>query len=241
MSKLSVNVDHVATLRQVRKGNEPDPVYAAVLAELGGCDGIIVHLREDRRHIQVRDLELLKKIIKTKLNLEMAVTDEMLTIALKIKPDLATLVPERRQELTTEGGLDVILNQRKIYNAIKKLHKKSIPVSLFVNPDIKQIEMCKKVSADFVEIHTGIYSESETEKSKQFELQRIKTAVEKALGLGLKVNLGHGLNYQNIKPLLKIKGINEFSIGHSIISRAVFVGIERAVREMVELIKEYGE
>lgn len=237
MAELSVNVDHVATLRQARRGVEPDPVYAAVLAEMAGCDGIIVHLREDRRHIQPRDLELLRKIVKTKLNLEMAATGEMLTIAQRIIPDLATFVPEKREELTTEGGLEVKSNQRNIARSIEMLHKKNIPVSLFVNPDLDQIKASQAVGSDFVEIHTGIYSEARTEKAKERELERVAASVNRAVDLGLRVNAGHGLNYQNIKPLLKIKGIEEFSIGHSIIARAVLVGMEQAVRDMIGIIK----
>jgi len=235
--RLSVNVDHVATVRQARRGIEPDPIYAAVLAELAGCDGIIVHLREDRRHIQFRDLELLRKIVKTRLNLEMAVTDEMLRIALKIVPDLTTFVPEKREELTTEGGLEVNSNQRRIAKAIERLHKINIPVSLFVNPDLHQIEAAKAVGADFVEIHSGIYSETKTQKLGDREFRRIASALAKAVDLGLRVNVGHGLNYQNIKPLLRLKGIEEFSIGHSIIARAVLVGMEQAVREMIAIIR----
>ena len=241
MSKLSVNVDHIATLRQARKGIEPDPVYAAVMAELAGCDGIIIHLREDRRHIQFRDLELLRKILKTKLNLEMAATPGMIKIAMSIIPDLATFVPEKRQELTTEGGLDVIAHQRKISYAIKTLHRKGIPVSLFVNPDVRQIETAKAAGADFVEIHTGIYSEAKTENAMGKEWKRIAQAVDKAGNLGLRVNAGHGLNYQNIKPLLGLKGIEEFSIGHSIIARAVLTGMDQAVRDMISIIKGDSE
>ena len=230
-------MDHIATLRQARRGIEPDPVYAAVMAELAGCDGIIVHLREDRRHIQFRDLELLRKILKTRLNLEMAATPGMIKIALSIIPDLATFVPEKRQELTTEGGLDVIAHQRKIAHAIKTLHRKGIPVSLFVNPDVHQVEAAKACGADFVEIHTGIYSEARTENAIAREWKRIAQAVDKAAHLGLRVNAGHGLNYQNIKPLLELKGIEEFSIGHSIIARAVLTGMDQAVRDMISIIK----
>ena len=241
MAKLSVNVDHIATLRQARRGIEPDPVYAAIMAELAGCDGIIVHLREDRRHIQFRDLELLRNILKTRLNLEMAATPGMIKIALSIIPDLATFVPEKRQELTTEGGLDVIAHQRKIAHAIKTLHRKGIPVSLFVNPDVHQVEAAKACGADFVEIHTGIYSEARTENAIAREKQRIAQAIDNAARLGLRVNAGHGLNYQNIKPLLELKGIEEFSIGHSIIARAVLTGMDQAVRDMISIIKSGAE
>jgi len=241
VQRLSVNVDHIATLRQARRGIEPDPVYAAIMAELAGCDGIIVHLREDRRHIQFRDLELLRNILKTRLNLEMAATPGMIKIALSIIPDLATFVPEKRQELTTEGGLDVITHQRKVAHAIKTLHRKGIPVSLFVNPDVHQVEAAKAAGADFVEIHTGIYSEARTENAIAREWKRITQAIDKAAHLGLRVNAGHGLNYQNIKPLLELKGIEEFSIGHSIIARAVLTGMDQAVRDMISIIKSGEE
>ena len=236
-AKLSVNVDHVATIREARKGNEPDPVTAASLAEIAGCDGIIVHLREDRRHIQDRDLEILRKTVKTRLNLEMAATDEMIGIALKIKPDLCTLVPEKREELTTEGGLDVLGNFTQIQKAINELHQEMIKVSLFVDPNSEQIKAAKKLKADFIEIHTGIYSNAQTEIDIKRELKNIVESAQLASGLGLGVNAGHGLNYHNIQPLINIPEIDEFSIGHSIIARAVLVGMERAVKEMLQLIK----
>lgn len=237
MAKLSVNVDHIATIREARKGNEPDPVLAASLAELAGCDGIIVHLREDRRHIQNRDVELLRKTIKTKLNLEMGSTEEMVKIALKIKPDMCTLVPEKREELTTEGGLDLLGNFAHVRKATERLHKGNIKVSLFVDPDPEQINAAKKMEADFVEIHTGIYSNVKTIKGVEREFKKIVESVSFAFQIGLGVNAGHGLNYHNIQPLVPLKEIAEFSIGHSIIARAVFVGIERAVKEMLQLIK----
>ncbi|RLA93227.1 MAG: pyridoxine 5'-phosphate synthase [Deltaproteobacteria bacterium] len=236
-AKLSVNVDHVATIREARKGNEPDPVTAASLAEIAGCDGIIVHLREDRRHIQDRDLEILRKTVKTRLNLEMAATDEMIGIALKIKPDLCTLVPEKREELTTEGGLDVLGNFAQVQKAINELHQGMIKVSLFVDPNSEQIKAAKKLKADFIEIHTGIYSNAQTEIDIRRELKNIVESAQLASGLGLGVNAGHGLNYHNIQPLINIPEIDEFSIGHSIIARAVLVGMERAVKEMLQLIK----
>ncbi len=236
-AKLSVNVDHVATIREARKGNEPDPVTAASLAEIAGCDGIIVHLREDRRHIQDRDLEILRKTVKTRLNLEMAATDEMIGIALKIKPDLCTLVPEKREELTTEGGLDVLGNFAQVQKAINELHQGMIKVSLFVDPNSDQIKAAKKLKADFIEIHTGIYSNAQTEIDIKRELKNIVESAQLASGLGLGVNAGHGLNYHNIQPLINIPEIDEFSIGHSIIARAVLVGMERAVKEMLQLIK----
>ncbi len=237
MASLAVNVDHVATVRQARGGKEPDPVTAAAMAELGGAEGIICHLREDRRHIQDRDLRLLRETVKTKLNLEMAATEEMLKIALDVKPDMVTLVPEKRQELTTEGGLEVALNKESVESAIKLLHGGDIVVSLFINPDIDQIKAAKKIGGDFVEIHTGIYSEATTDEDMEGELDRIIDAVKFAHKTGLDVNVGHGLNYYNVKRLVGMKEIYEFSIGHSIVARAIYVGFERAVREMVDLIK----
>ncbi len=237
MARLAVNVDHVATLRQARGGVEPDPVAAAVIAELAGADGIIVHLREDRRHIQDRDLKLLRHTVKTRLNLEMAATEEMVAIALSIKPEICTLVPEKRQELTTEGGLDVRMNQQAIEKVIEKLQEAGMAVSLFVDPDPDQIKVSNKVGADYVEIHTGAFAEAKEWKNEEQELIKIENAVKLASKLGMGVNAGHGLNYTNIKKVAALGGIEEFNIGHSIMSRAVFVGIDRAVRDMVELIK----
>lgn len=237
MVRLSVNVDHVATLRQARRGVEPDPVTAAQLAELAGADGIIVHLREDRRHIQDRDLYLLKELVKTKLNLEMAATGEMLEIALKVKPHMVTLVPERREELTTEGGLDVVSRRNELKGFIDRLHQGGIVVSLFVDPEPDQIKAAKRAGADIVEIHTGPYSECRTKEEEDREFLRIYHAVSVASKLRLPPHAGHGLNYQNIKRVAAIEDIEEFSIGHSIIARSLFVGIERAVREMIELIR----
>ncbi len=237
MARLSVNIDHIATIREARKGNEPDPVTAASLAELAGCDGIIVHLREDRRHIQDRDVEILRKTIKTKLNLEMAGTAEMVKIAVKIKPDMCTLVPEKRQELTTEGGLDLLGNFTHLKTTVSKLQKGKILVSLFIDPDPEQINAAKEMKADYVEIHTGIYSNAKTTKEIDRELKKIVESVSLASQLGLGINAGHGLNYHNIHPLVNLSEIDEFSIGHSIIARAVLVGFERAVNDMIELIK----
>ena len=238
MAGLMVNVDHVATIRQARGIDEPDPVIAAALAELAGCDGIIVHLREDRRHIQDRDLELLRKTVKTRLNLEMAAVAEMVKIAQKIKPDIATLVPEKRKELTTEGGLDVLANRKSVKKVVKELQKAGIIVSLFVDPNPKQIEVSKEeIETNYIEIHTGSFSEARNLVEEKRELQKLIDAVEIASRLELGINAGHGLNYHNIKRLISIQGIEEFSIGHSIIARAVIVGIERAVREMLTLIK----
>ncbi len=237
MAKLAVNVDHVATLREARRAIEPDPVIAAALAELSGAEGIIVHLREDRRHIKERDLYLLRQTVKTSLNLEMAATDEMVNIALDIRPDVVTLVPERREEVTTEGGLNVLGQMDSIVQATKRLQKAGILISIFVDPEPDQIRASKeKVGADMIEIHTGIYCDAKGEERER-ELKRILEAVDIAHGLGLIVKVGHGLNYFNIQPLVGIKEIYEFSIGHSIVARAVLVGFERAVREMVEIIK----
>ncbi len=234
---LGVNVDHVATIRQSRKGIEPDPVMAATLAVIGGADGITVHLREDRRHIQDRDVKLLRELLAVELNLEMAATKEMVNIALSMEPDIVTLVPEKRQELTTEGGLDVKTHKKGIGEAIKKLHDKGIRVSLFINPDLEDIAVSKQIKADMVEIHTGMYANAKA-KTQDEELIRIMNAVKHALDIGLTVNAGHGLNYSNVQKIASIQGIRGLYIGHSIISRAVLVGTERAVREMKTLIKE---
>ena len=237
MANLGVNIDHVATVRQARGVTEPDPVAAAVLAELGGADGITIHLREDRRHIQDRDLRLLRQTIKTKLNLEMAATDEMVRIALEVKPEMCTLVPEKRQELTTEGGLDVRFNLEIVSGAVDRLQDGGISVSLFVDPDSDQIKAASKAGADCIEIHTGAFAEAREWKVQEQELIKIENAVKLAKKLGMGVNAGHGLNYTNIKKVASIGGIEEFNIGHAIISRALFVGLERAVREMVDLVK----
>ena len=232
-----VNVDHVATVRQARGGDEPDPVVAAALAEMAGCNGVIVHLREDRRHIQDRDLELLRKTVKTKLNLEMASVPEMVRIAQKIKPDMATLVPEKRRELTTEGGLDVLANRKPVKQSVKELQKAGIMVSLFIDPDPKQIEVSKEeIGADCIEIHTGSFSEAKNIAQEKSELQKIIAAVEVASRLELGINVGHGLDYHNIKKMISIKEIEDFSIGHSIVARAIMVGMDRAVKEMLALI-----
>ena len=236
MPKLGVNIDHVATLRQVRFGVEPEPVFAALICEASGADGIVVHLREDRRHIQDKDVLILRKTIKTKLNLEMSIAPEIVTIARKIKPDQATLVPERRQELTTEGGLDVAGNINKIRNTVKKLRDSGISVSLFIDPDKKQIEAAKKSGAKMIELHTGRYADAKGPKSEDKYFRELQKAVEFALDSGLVVNAGHGLNYYNVSRIAKIKGIEELNIGYSIICRAVMVGLSQAVKEMKELI-----
>ena len=238
MAKLGLNVDHIATVRQARGGSEPDPVTAAAIGELAGAEGITIHLREDRRHIQDRDLEILRRTVQTKLNLEMAATEEMVGIACRIKPEQCTLVPEKRQELTTEGGLDVLGNLAAITTATAKLHEAGIVVSLFVDPTAEQIGASKESGAEAIEIHTGRYAEARDEQSRYHELAAIREAISLGNELGLTVHAGHGLNYVNIIPLTKLTGIEEFNIGHSIISRAMLVGLDRAVREMVALIRQ---
>lgn len=232
---LGVNIDHVATLRQARLGTEPDPVMAATLAILGGADGITLHLREDRRHVNDRDLDLLRNFVTVELNLEMAATDEMVRIASKRLPDMVTLVPEKRRELTTEGGLDVSLNMKTVKKAVKALHDRGILVSLFINPENADIEASKESGADMVEIHTGCYANEKGARQLK-ELTRVVRAVEKSVELGLLANAGHGLNYTNVTAIAGINGIRGLYIGHSIIARGVLVGLERAVREMKELV-----
>lgn len=235
MARLGVNIDHVATIRQARGGTEPDPVAAAAMAELAGADGITVHLREDRRHIQDRDVMLLRRTVQTHLNLEMAATDEMVAIAMKVVPDYVTLVPEKRQELTTEGGLDVVKHTQKLARQVELLHQAGITVSLFVDPDLEQLKASARLKADYVEIHTGTYCDARG-KNRNAELAKLEEAIKAGRRLGLGVNAGHGLNYRNIRPLLALGGVEEYNIGHSIISRAVLVGLDRAVREMAALV-----
>ncbi len=235
--KLGVNIDHVATVREARKTVEPEPVAAAVLAELGGADGITIHLRADRRHIKDRDLRLLKQVVKTRLNLEMAATEGMIKIALEVKPHQVTLVPEKPNEVTTEGGLDVESNLEHISQAVERLKGGGITVSIFVDPDPVQVKAAKEAGADFIEIHTGLYADAPTEEEQKAEYKKIVEAAQLAQNLGLRVNAGHGLNYRNVKPIASIPGIEELNIGHSIVARAVLVGMERAVREMKELLK----
>ena len=234
---LGVNIDHVATIRQARLGAEPDPVMAAALAILGGADGITLHLREDRRHIQDRDLRLLREVVPCELNLEMAATKEMVGIALKTKPDLVTLVPEKRQELTTEGGLDVASQKKTVREAVRRIRDAAIPVSLFINPSPDDIEISKQTGADMVELHTGMYANAKKKRQEE-ELVRVMKAVEYALKAGIMVNAGHGLNYLNVSDIASIQGLRALYIGHSIISRAVFTGMEKAVRDMKELINK---
>jgi pyridoxine 5-phosphate synthase len=234
--RLGVNIDHVATLRQARGGTDPDPLAAAVLVELAGADGIVVHLREDRRHIQDRDLRLLRELIRTKLDLEMAADETMAKIALTIKPDMVTLVPEQRQELTTEGGLDVAGHKDRIQQIVTLLHEANIPVSLFIEPDLSQVKAAHRVSADFIELHTGRYANAKRSKEADAEVEAITQAAKLSYKLGMGVNAGHGLDYRNITRLTHIPEIVEYNIGHSIIARAVLVGLDQAVREMKALL-----
>jgi len=235
-AKLAVNVDHVATVREARKTYYPDPVHAAVLAELGGADGIVVHLRLDRRHIKERDVRIIREIIKTKLILEMAIDKELINFAKEVKPYQVTLVPERPDEITTEGGLDLTDRVDLVKKAVEELNSAGIKVSLFMNPDEKALELAKKTGAQIVELHTGMYAEAEEEEKRLSELVRLENAARFAKDLGFIVHAGHGLNYENIGPVAAIPEIEEFSIGHSIVSKAIFVGFKEAVKEMKELI-----
>jgi len=232
---LGVNIDHVATLRQARGTRYPDPVKAALDAEEAGADGITLHLREDRRHIQERDVRLLRDLLQTRMNLEVALTPEMLAFAQKIRPEHVCLVPERREELTTEGGLDVLGQVQRIRDAIAALPASE--VSLFIDPDLQQIQAAKDSGAPVIELHTGRYAEAETQEEQAHELQRLARAVEFATGLGLVVNAGHGLHYHNVQPIAALPGINELNIGHAIVAQAIFVGFKQAVRDMAELIR----
>ncbi|MFQ5802467.1 MAG: pyridoxine 5'-phosphate synthase [Candidatus Methylomirabilales bacterium] len=235
--RLAINVDHIATIRQARGGAEPDPVAAAMLAEVAGASGVIVHLREDRRHIQDRDVRLLREVVKTHLNLEMAATDEMVKIAVDVLPDVATLVPERRQELTTEGGLDVAGQEERVAGVVRVLSEGGIKVSLFIDPAPEQVEASKRTGAQIVEIHTGTYADATTETDRQAALLKIMEAARLGRGLGLQIAAGHGLHYRNVAPVAVIPEVEELNIGHSIVARATLVGIDRAVREMLDLIQ----
>jgi len=235
--KLAVNIDHFATLREARKSTEPEPVLTALLAEQAGAEGIVCHIRGDRRHIKERDLYLLRQTIKTKLNIEMAATDEMKKIALDIKPDVVSLVPEKPDELTTEGGLDVISNQSHLKNHIKDLQDAGIRVSIFVDPDLSQIDACKSVGVDLIEINTSEYSELKPGPAREKALKKVRLAAEHGFDLGLEIHAGHGLDYKNVGPMAEIPEFSEFSIGFSIIARAAIVGIEEAVSEMALLIE----
>jgi len=239
MIRLGVNIDHVATVRQARRAREPDPVAAAALALLGGADGITIHLREDRRHIQDRDLRILRDTVPTGLNLEMACSDEILPIALQSKPDQATLVPEKRQELTTEGGLDVVGNYVPVQNTTRALQQAGVPVALFIDPDLRQADAARRVGATAVEFHTGTYAGATGLAAADKQLEQLARAATHAIGLGLHVHMGHGLNYLNVKPIVRIPGVEELNIGHSIVSRAVLVGMVQAVRDMKAAMTEH--
>jgi len=235
--RFSLNVDHVAVLRNARGEMEPDPVTAALIAEQAGADGIVVHLREDRRHVNERDLRLLRELITTKLDLEMAATEEIIKIACDVCPELATIVPEKRLELTTEGGISVIDNISLLKSAIVDLHNSDIEVSLFIEPDVDQIDAAAEINADYIEIHTGVFANALTEEEQFDELERIRLGAKQAKKLGLGVNAGHGLNYKNIKTFREVTDIDEISIGQAVIARALFVGLDRAVKEMISLIR----
>jgi len=236
MIRLGVNIDHVATLRQARRGDEPDPVGVAVLALLGGADGITVHLREDRRHIQDRDVRLLRQVVTRRLNLEMAAVDAVCDLACQVRPDEATLVPERREELTTEGGLDVITHEKAVARIVKRLKDAHIEVSLFIDPDARQIEAAKFLGVHAIEIQTARYSEARTPRQRAAELEALRDGTLLARECGLHVHMGHGLDYTNVQAVAALQGVEELNIGHSIVSRAVLIGMERAVRDMKEAI-----
>ena len=236
MAKLGVNIDHVATLRQARRGREPDPVWAAAQAELAGADGITLHVREDRRHIQDRDARLLRQTVSVKYNLEMAATDEMVALALDLRPDQATLVPEKREEVTTEGGLDVAGNRQRIADVTKRIRDAGIEVSLFIDPDRRQVEASCQAGAQAVELHTGRYADAIGRDAVDEEFVSLLTAGKAAREQGLTLHLGHGLNYVNTQRVLTVPDVEELNIGHSIVSRAVFVGLAEAVREMKRLM-----
>ena len=245
MIELGVNVDHVATVRQARRTYEPDPVWAAVEAHLGGADGITVHLREDRRHIQDKDVARLRELTHIKLNLEMAATEEMVAIARRIKPEMAMLVPEGRREVTTEGGLDVLSQEKHLKNRVGKLQDAGIVVSVFIDADLKQVEAAKRIGAAVCEVHTGPYAHAFHAKGRDAEspavvsqLKKIRKAGERIRALGMRFNAGHALNYFNVEPVAALPGVRELHIGHAIVSRAVFVGMREAVREMKRLITE---
>jgi pyridoxine 5-phosphate synthase len=238
MIRLGVNIDHVATVRQARRAHEPDTVAAAVLALLGGADGITVHLREDRRHIQDRDVRLLRPVVTNRLNLEMAAVSAIADVACEVKPDEATLVPERREELTTEGGLDVVAHEKAVQRVVERLRQSGIEVSLFLDPDARQIAVARQIGVQAVEIQTARYSEARTPADRKRELDALRAATEYARDQGLHVHMGHGLNYCNVQAVAAIPGVEELNIGHSIVSRAVLVGLERAVRDMKEAIRQ---
>ncbi len=238
MIRLGVNIDHVATLRQARRAAEPDPVAAAVLALLGGADGITIHLREDRRHVQDRDLYALRPVVTNRLNLELAAVDSIVELACTVRPDETTLVPERRQELTTEGGLDVVAHEATVARAVQRLQAAGIEVALFLDPDPRQLDVAARLGATAVEVQTARYAEARAPADRRRELSALESAARHAVGLGLHVHVGHGLNYTNVQAVAALSGVEEMNIGHSIVSRAVLVGMERAVREMKEAIRE---
>ncbi len=237
MPKLGINIDHVATIREARKTTLPDPIEAALVCEEALCDSIVCHLREDARHIKPADVASLREVVRTRLNLEMSIAPGIVDFACKIRPDQATLVPERRQEITTEGGLDVKKNFKKVRAVVDKLNRSGIDVSLFINPSISQISASKKTGAGIIELHTGVYANAVSDAARSRELGILKKAAKYALSLGLEVNAGHGLNYENARDVARIEGMNELNIGHSIISRSIFIGISAAVKEMLELIQ----
>jgi pyridoxine 5-phosphate synthase len=240
MARLGVDIDHVATLRQVRRASEPDPVHAALEAELGGANGITVHLRADRRHIQDRDVEILRRVVKTRLNVEMAASQEMVRIALTVKPDQATLVPERREEVTTDGGLDVVLNSVQLKPVVRTLLDGGVHVSLFVDPDLEQVKEARRIAAPAIEINTASYAGAGSQKARDDALRSISDATHLGRKLGLAVHAGHGLTYQNVGAIAALPEIAELNIGHSIVARAVLVGMERAVREMLAAMGRGG-
>lgn len=235
--RLCINIDHIATLRQARRESEPDPVTAAGICELAGAEGIVCHLREDRRHVNDRDLRILKEVVKTKLDLEMAATDEMIKIARLIKPEMATLVPEKREEITTEGGLNIAASKEKITGAVKSIKEAGIKVSVFIDPQPENVDLALEAGADMIEIHTGQYANAKEINDKILEAEKIRQIARMAKELGIGVNAGHGLNYLNIVPIAHIEDIDEVSIGHSIISRAVFTGLHKAVEDMLVIIR----
>jgi pyridoxine 5-phosphate synthase len=235
--RLYVNIDHVATVRQARRTDEPDPVRAAVLAELGGADGITVHLREDRRHIQDRDVRLLAATVRTGVNFELATHEEILALACELRPMQATLVPERREEITTEGGLDVISARSAVGRAVERLREAGVRTSLFIAPDESAVKASQELGADAVELHTGEYAHAPRGEARAHQLARLQRAAERAHALGLSVHAGHGLTYENVTPLARLPLIEEVNIGHSIISRAIFTGLEAAVREMASILR----
>jgi len=237
MVRLGVNIDHVATLRQARRAPEPDPIQAAVLAELGGADGITVHLRADRRHIQDRDVEILRQVVKTRLNVEMAATQEMMRIALTVKPNQVTLVPERREEVTTEGGLDVVLNSVQLRPVVRTLQEGGIHVSLFVDPNPEQVKESHKIDAQAIEVNTAAYADARDDRARDQALRIVVDAARLGRKLGLEVHAGHGLTYRNVRAIAAVSEITELNIGHNIVARAVLVGMERAVREIVEAMR----